>query len=141
MARQMSSASSLSQMAYEEDPETGDELVTPEKIRIMRKTHHIIIDCSNINYLDASGANVLGHIYSEYGHVQIKVFLAGCSVDMIKTMSQAGVFDKIPKENLFLTMYDAIAVAKTQSIRPLPPVVEDYDDTEAAEDSYITNIQ
>ncbi|XP_048729626.2 sulfate transporter-like [Ostrea edulis] len=141
MPRQMSTASSLSQIGYEEDPETGDELVTPEKIRIMRKTHHIIIDCSNINYLDASGANVLGHIYSEYDHVKIKVFLAGCSVDMIKTMMQAGIFDKIPKGNLFLTLYDAIAVAKTQSIRPLPPVVEDYDDEEAAEDSYITNIQ
>lgn len=141
MPRQMSTASSISQLGYEEDPETGDELVTPEKIRIMRKTHHVIIDCSNINYLDASGANVLGHISSEYNHVQVKVFLAGCSVDMIKTMTQASVFDRIPKENLFLTVYDAIAVAKTQSIRPLPPVVEDFDDEEAAEDSYITNIQ
>ncbi|XP_062575438.1 sulfate transporter-like [Saccostrea cucullata] len=141
MPRQMSTASSLSQLPYEEDPDTGDELVTPEKIRIMRKTHHVIIDCSNINYLDASGANVLGHIYTEYDHVKIKVYLAGCSVDMMKTMSQAGVFDKIPKENLFLTVYDAIAVAKTQSIRPLPPVLEEFDDTEAAEDSYITNIQ
>ncbi|KAK3101702.1 hypothetical protein FSP39_005661 [Pinctada imbricata] len=140
MNRHASIASSLSDMPYEEDPETGDELVTPEKIRLMRKTHHIIIDCSTINYLDASGANVLAHIYKEYEHVKIKVFLAGCCQEMLKTMKHAEIFEKIPTSNIFLSVYDAIAVAKVESVSPLPAHLEDFSDDEAAEDSYITRM-
>ena len=140
MTRAASVASSMSDMSYEEDPETGDELVTPEKIRIMRKTHHIIIDCSTINYLDASGANVLAHIYKEYEHVKIKVFLAGCCYSMLRTMKHAGIFDKIPQSNIFISVYDAIAVAKVESVSPLPAHFEDFSDDEAAEDSYITRM-
>ena len=142
MARHMSIDSSTTFRSddEEEDPEDGGEIVTDEKLKRLRKTHHVIIDCSAINYLDASGANVLSHIFTEYGHVTIKMFLAGCSYDMRRAMKHAGCFDKIPKDNVFLDVYDAISVAKIQHILPLVPDLDDFSDEEAAEDSYVTKM-
>ena len=126
---------------FEEDPEDGDELFTDEKLKRMRKIHHIIIDCVTINYIDASGANVLSHIYSEYGHVNIKVFLAGCSADMRRAMEHAGVFEKIPRDHLFVDVHDAVAVARPQRTLPLEPdALDDFSDDEAIEDSYVTKM-
>ncbi|XP_071099652.1 prestin-like [Haliotis cracherodii] len=124
----------------EVDPEDGDILVTDGKLRTMRHTHHVIVDCSVINYLDASGANVLSHIFTEYDHVNIKLFLCGCSYDMRKAMKHADVFNKIPQENIFLDLNDALAVAKIQRTIPMLLGVTDYSDEEAAEDSYITKL-
>ncbi|XP_071099651.1 prestin-like [Haliotis cracherodii] len=124
----------------EVDPEDGGILVTDEKLRTMRRTHHVIVDCSVINYLDASGANVLSHIFTEYDHVNIKLFLCGCSYGMREAMKHAGVFNKIPQENIFLDLYDALAVAKIQRAIPMLLDVTDYSDDEAAEDSYITKL-
>ncbi|GFO50556.1 sulfate transporter-like [Plakobranchus ocellatus] len=126
---------------YEEDPEDGDELFSDEKLRRMRKIHHIIIDCVTINYIDASGANVLSHIYTEYGHVNIKVFLAGCSADMRRAMEHAGVFEKIPRDHLFVDVHDAVAIARPQRTLPLEAdALEDFSDDEAIEDSYVTKM-
>lgn len=126
---------------YEEDPDDGDELITDEKLKQMRKIHHIIIDCATINYIDASGANVLSHIFTEYGHVNIKVFLAGCSADMRRTLKHAGAFMKIPRDHLFIDIHDAIVVARPQRILPLPlEALEDFSDEEAIEDSYVTKM-
>lgn len=126
---------------YEEDPEDGEEWLSDEKLRQMRKIHHIVIDCVTINYLDASGANVLSHIYSEYAHVNIKLFLAACSADMRRAMEHAGVFDKIPRQNVFIDVHDAVAVAKPQRILPLTlEALEDFTEEEAIEDSYVTKM-
>ena len=135
------SAISINFDDYEEDPEDGDELFSDEKLKRMRKIHHIVIDCVTINYTDASGANVLSHIFSEYGHVNIKVFLAGCSADMRNAMEHAGVFQKIPRDHLFVDVHDAVAVAKPQRTLPLEAeALEDFSDDEAIEDSYVTKM-
>ncbi|GFR97427.1 sulfate transporter-like [Elysia marginata] len=135
------SAISINFDDFEEDPEDGDELFTDEKLKRMRKIHHIVIDCVTINYIDASGANVLSHIYSEYGHVNIKVFLAGCSADMRNAMEHAGVFEKIPRDHLFVDVHDAVAVAKPMRTLPLEAdALEDFSDDEAIEDSYVTKM-
>ena len=123
------------------DPDDGQEMVTEEKIRRMRRIHHVIIDFSTVNYMDISGANVIGHIYKEYGHVNIKVFLTNVSYDVRQTMNQAGVFDVIPKEHIFVDILDAIAIAKLESVLPLPEEgLEDFTIEEAAEDKYITMV-
>ena len=123
-----------------EDPEDGQELVTDDKIRRMRKIHHVIIDLSTVNYMDISGANVVSHISKEYEHVNIKLFLANVSADVRHTMEQAGVFDTIPKERVFLEIYDAIAVAKLEMVIPITGSLEDFTFEEAEEDKYVTNM-
>lgn len=123
------------------DPEDGQEVVTDEKIKRMRRVHHVVIDFSTVNYIDISGANVISHIYKEYGHVNIKVFLSNICYDVRQTMLQAGVFDTIPQENVFVDILDAIAVAKLEAVVPIPEEgLEDFTYEEAAEDKYITNI-
>lgn len=123
-----------------EDPEDGQEVVTDDKIKRMRRIHHVIIDFSTINYMDISGANVISHISKEYEHVNIKVFLANISADVRETMTHAGVFDTIPKERVFLELHDAIAVAKLQMVLPIPESLEDFTFEEAEEDKYVTNM-
>ncbi|CAG5135996.1 unnamed protein product [Candidula unifasciata] len=125
---------------YEEDPEDGEELFTDEKLRQMRKIHHVIVDCSPINYIDASGTNVLTHIFSEYSHVSIKLYLAGCSAVIRSTMRKAGVFDKIPESHFFLDVHDAVSYAKPQRPEPIRPEnMEDFTDAEAIENSRAVN--
>ena len=93
------------------------------------------------NYIDASGSNVLCHIFSEYSHVHIQVFLAGVSADVRRAMKHAGAFDKIPIENIFLELSDAVAVAKTKQVEALSQQeLEDFSDEEANEDSYVTKM-
>jgi anti-anti-sigma regulatory factor len=41
--------------------------------------HHIIIDCSPLNYIDTFGAKILFQIISEYEEIKVKVFLADCN--------------------------------------------------------------
>jgi len=124
-----------------EEDEDGDEMISDDKLRAMRKIHHIIIDCVTINYLDASGANVLAHIVSEYGHVNIKVFLAGCSADMLRSMEHAGSFEKIPRDHLFVDVQDALVVAKPLRTLPLSSdALDNFSDDEANEDSYVTKL-
>lgn len=123
------------------DPEDGQEVVTDEKIKRLRRVHHVIIDCSTVNYMDISGANVISHIFKEYAHVNIKVFLTNISYDVRQTMFHAGVFDTVPKENIFVDVLDAIAVAKLEMVVPIPEEgLEDFTIEEAAEDKYVTNI-
>lgn len=123
------------------DPEDGQEVVTDEKIRRMRRVHHVVIDFSTVNYMDISGANVISHIYKEYAHVNIKVFLSNICYDVRQTMRQAGVFDTIPQEHVFVDILDAVAVAKLEAVVPIPEEgLEDFTYEEAAEDKYITHI-
>lgn len=140
----VSIASNISSMTdeeeEEEDPEDGQEPVSEKKLKRLRRTHHVIVDCSNMNYLDASGANVLGHISTEYAHVNITFFIAGCSKEVRRTMEHASTYDKIPKAHVFLEVHDAIAVARMGTVQPLPAVLEDFSDDEAGEDSYITKM-
>ena len=123
------------------DPEDGQEIVTEEKIRRMRRVHHVVIDFSTVNYMDISGANVISHISKEYAHVNIKVFLSNISYDVRQTLLHAGVFDTIPQEHVFVDILDAVAVAKLEAVVPIPEEgLEDFTYEEATEDKYITNI-
>lgn len=143
LKRPLSIASNLTSLCDDDDevdPEDGEEFVTDDKIRRMRRTHHIIIDCSTVNYMDSSGANVLGHISSEYEHVNIKLFLAGVAASVRDTMEHAGTYEKIPQHHIFLELHDAVAVARSKAVGPLPPFLEDFTYDEAAEESYVTNM-
>ena len=119
---------------------TEDMAVSKKSIQHIRRTHHIILDFSSVNYLDASGANVLSHVFKEYDHVNIKVFFARVSSDVHSTMEHAGVFNIIPREFLFLDVHDAIAVAEKQRVLKLSKHLANFSEDEAAEDSYVIKI-
>lgn len=124
----------------EEDPEDGEVLVSEEKFNLMRSVHHVILDFSCVNYMDASGANVLSHICTEYEHVNIRVFLAGCSHRIWKTMVHAGVIKLYTSDSIFVTVSDAICQARIENIKKKNVDLSDFSDDEAAEDSYVTKL-
>lgn len=132
--------SSIVCLEEEEDPEDGGVLITEEKFSLMKSVHHVIIDFSRVNYMDASGANVLSHICTEYEHVNIRVFLACCSHSIWQTMVHAGVIDRYTKSNIFLTLSDAISQARIENVEKKNVDFSDFSDEEAAEDSYITKL-
>ncbi|XP_076471016.1 prestin-like [Babylonia areolata] len=137
----MDSTISMALTDDEEVDEYGEVVVSDEKLKKLRRVHHIIIDCSPINYIDASGSNVLCHIFSEYAHVHVQVFLAGVSADVRRAMKHAGAFDKIPRDHIFLELSDAVAVARTKQVEALSQQeLEDFSDEEANEDSYVTKM-
>ena len=72
------SSISMTMTDDEEVDEYGEVVLSDEKLKKLRRVHHVIIDCSPINYIDASGSNVLCHIFSEYAHVHIKVCVNIC---------------------------------------------------------------
>lgn len=108
----ISTATTATDDGEEVDPDDGQSYVTARKFDRMRKVSHIIIDCSPINYLDVTGARMLGQISREYGNANIKLLISGCCSDIQKTMLHAGVFDSIPKDNIFIDLYGALVVAK-----------------------------
>ncbi|PVD33876.1 hypothetical protein C0Q70_05138 [Pomacea canaliculata] len=60
---------------------------------------------------------------------------------MRRSLQHAGVFDKIPQDNFFFQLEDAVAVAKKHKVASLSPKnLEDYSDDEAAEGSFMTKI-
>ncbi|XP_070200856.1 prestin-like isoform X1 [Littorina saxatilis] len=137
----LESSISIGTLDDEEVDDYGEVVISDEKLKRMRRVHHVIIDCSPINYMDASGSNVLCHIFSEYAHVHVQVFLAGVSAAVRRAMKHAGAFDKIPHENFFLEVSDAVAVAKTKQVEALSQAeLEDFSDEEAEEDSYVTKM-
>ncbi|KAL8602028.1 hypothetical protein ACOMHN_008519 [Nucella lapillus] len=137
----MDSSISLTLGGDDELDEYGDVVISDEKLKKLRRVHHVIIDCTPINYIDASGSNVLCHIFSEYSHVHVQVFLAGVSAEVRRAMKHAGAFDKIPQDHIFLELTDAIAVARTKQVEALSQQdMEDFSDEEANEDSYVTKM-
>lgn len=125
----------------EELDEYGEVVVSDERLKQMRRVHHIVLDCSCINYMDSSGANVLSHIYTEYQHVHIQLFLAKVSSYVRRAMKHAGVFDKIPQDHFFLEVPDAIAVARTKQVEAFSEQeLEDFTEEEANEQSYVTKM-
>lgn len=123
------------------DPEDGEEIVTEKRVERLRSIHHVIVDFGAVNYVDISGANVIAHIYNEYNHVNIKLFLANISFQVREILKHAGVFNTIPKENVFLDIYDAIVVAREAMVLPIPEEgLADFTFEEAAEDKFVTHI-
>ncbi|XP_052065181.1 prestin-like [Mytilus californianus] len=116
----VSLSSTISNLTFEPemtDPDDGQEYITERKYESMRKVHHVVVDFSTVNYIDLTGAKMLGQISSEYGNVNIKLFLSSCSPDIQKTMRHAGVLETIPADCIFIDLYDAIAIAK-QAVLP-----------------------
>ncbi|PVD33880.1 hypothetical protein C0Q70_05142 [Pomacea canaliculata] len=117
--------------------EYGEVKVSEEKLTMMRTIHHVIIDCTPVNYIDSSGCSVLSQIVTEYSHVGIKVFLAGCPAGMLRTLKITGVLDKVPREHVFIDLEDAITVAKNHKVAALSAEnLNDFPD----DDSYMTKM-
>jgi len=103
---------------FEEDEISSDE----EDYAVLPRApyHHIIIDCSPLNYIDTVGVKTLNQIIMDYKQINVKVFLAECNdaiLDRFEEMHEAlprGSVRYVPPHLIYLTVHDAALSAKKE---------------------------
>uniref|UniRef100_A0A673V3T0 Solute carrier family 26 member 5 n=1 Tax=Suricata suricatta TaxID=37032 RepID=A0A673V3T0_SURSU len=71
--------------------------------------HTIILDFTQVNFIDSVGVKTLAGIVKEYGDVGIYVYLAGCSAQVVNDLTQNRFFENPAlKELLFHSIHDAV---------------------------------
>uniref|UniRef100_A0A8C7EWJ2 Solute carrier family 26 member 5 n=1 Tax=Neovison vison TaxID=452646 RepID=A0A8C7EWJ2_NEOVI len=71
--------------------------------------HTVILDFTQVNFIDSVGVKTLAGIVKEYGDVGIYVYLAGCSAQVINDLTQNRFFENPAlKELLFHSIHDAV---------------------------------
>ncbi|XP_007177377.2 prestin isoform X2 [Balaenoptera acutorostrata] len=71
--------------------------------------HTIILDFTQVNFIDSVGVKTLAGIVKEYGDVGIYVYLAGCSAQVVNDLSRNQFFENPALlELLFHSIHDAV---------------------------------
>ncbi|XP_068406022.1 prestin isoform X2 [Eschrichtius robustus] len=71
--------------------------------------HTIILDFTQVNFIDSVGVKTLAGIVREYGDVGIYVYLAGCSAQVVNDLSRNRFFENPALlELLFHSIHDAV---------------------------------
>lgn len=72
----------------------------------------LILDMSQINYIDVTGIEMLTDLKDELMEQHVRLFLACPSISVLSTLERAQFFTKcIPKEHCFLSIIDAVTFA------------------------------
>uniref|UniRef100_A0A7N4P0W7 Solute carrier family 26 member 5 n=1 Tax=Sarcophilus harrisii TaxID=9305 RepID=A0A7N4P0W7_SARHA len=103
-------------------PVTIDSLVQktfpPELERFLPpgpNVHTMILDFSQVNFIDSVGVKTVAGILKEYGDVGIYVYLAACSVQVVNDLTRNRFFENpCVKELLFHSIHDAVLGAKVR---------------------------
>nr|XP_027782150.2 prestin isoform X2 [Marmota flaviventris] len=90
--------------------------------------HTIILDFTQVNFIDSVGVKTLAGIVKEYGDVSIYVYLAGCSAQVVNDLTRNRFFENPAlKELLFYSIHDAVlgsqvreALAEQEASAPPP---------------------
>ncbi|XP_059875837.1 prestin isoform X2 [Lagenorhynchus albirostris] len=71
--------------------------------------HTIILDFTQVNFMDSVGVKTLAGIVKEYGDVGIYVYLAGCSAQVVSDLTQNQFFENPALlDLLFHSIHDAV---------------------------------
>ncbi|XP_062054859.1 prestin isoform X2 [Lepus europaeus] len=71
--------------------------------------HTIILDFTQVNFIDSVGVKTVAGIVKEYGDVGIYVYLAGCSAQVVNDLTRNRFFENPAlKELLFYSIHDAV---------------------------------
>lgn len=124
-----------------------DEISHPTQLLAeYKRTRVIILDMACVNYIDASGTNLLIHVHKEYSKLGIRLLLSGLSERVHLTMKHSAAFDVIPKDDVFPDLADAMAFAEKLVVQPSEPAQTtptrsvSFTDEEAAEESYVVHL-
>ncbi|XP_048195808.1 prestin isoform X3 [Perognathus longimembris pacificus] len=87
--------------------------VFPEELqRFMppgENVHTIILDFTQVNFIDSVGVKTLAGMVKEYGDVGIYVYLAGCSAQVVNDLTRNRFFENPALEELlFHSIHDAV---------------------------------
>uniref|UniRef100_A0A5F8H0P0 Solute carrier family 26 member 5 n=1 Tax=Monodelphis domestica TaxID=13616 RepID=A0A5F8H0P0_MONDO len=77
--------------------------------------HTMILDFSQVNFIDSVGVKTVSGILKEYGDVGIYVYLAACSAQVVNDLTRNRFFENpCVKELLFHSIHDAVLGAKVR---------------------------
>ncbi|XP_021046456.1 prestin isoform X2 [Mus pahari] len=90
--------------------------------------HTVILDFTQVNFVDSVGVKTLAGMVKEYGDVGIYVYLAGCSPQVVNDLTRNYFFENPAlKELLFHSIHDAVlgsqvreAMAEQEATAPPP---------------------
>uniref|UniRef100_A0A0K0EN76 Dendritic cell-specific transmembrane protein-like domain-containing protein n=1 Tax=Strongyloides stercoralis TaxID=6248 RepID=A0A0K0EN76_STRER len=68
----------------------------------------IILDCTGILFIDYDGIEALNKFYNNATKIGITVYLSSCNDTILNIFEKFKIFEKIPKNNFFLTTNDAV---------------------------------
>ena len=71
---------------------TGADDVIITYVKPTAPISHVIIDCSNMSYIDAPGISTLSQAIDEYASVDVNVLLAGCKGTTVLSVSTRALF-------------------------------------------------
>ncbi|XP_064602435.1 prestin-like [Liolophura sinensis] len=74
--------------------------------------HHVVIDCQPFSYIDIAGIKMLRQVITEMKTADVTVFLYGCSLRMMRALEGGSFFDAVPKDHVFLDVYDAVQAVR-----------------------------
>ncbi|XP_004390777.1 prestin isoform X2 [Trichechus manatus latirostris] len=90
--------------------------------------HTVILDFTQVNFIDSVGVKTLAGIVKEYGDVGIYVYLAACSAQVVTDLTQNRFFENPAlKDLLFHSIHDAVLGSQVrealaeQETSALPP--------------------
>ncbi|XP_037367120.1 prestin isoform X2 [Talpa occidentalis] len=101
--------------------------------------HTIILDFTQVNFIDSVGVKTIAGMVKEYGDVGIYVYLAGCSAQVVNDLTRNRFFENPAlMELLFYSIHDAVlgsqlreALAEQEALAPPPQ--EDLEPNDTAE--------
>ncbi|XP_075413775.1 prestin isoform X3 [Tenrec ecaudatus] len=90
--------------------------------------HTVILDFTQVNFVDSVGVKTLAGIVKEYGDVGIYVYLAGCSAQVVNDLTRNNFFENPALlDLLFYSIHDAVLGSQArealaeQEATALPP--------------------
>ncbi|GAB6029790.1 hypothetical protein CHUAL_005505 [Chamberlinius hualienensis] len=72
--------------------------------------HTVVIDCSAISFIDASGLNVVQQVSKTFQELNIRFFLADCQDNVIEKLEKSEFYEN-ENGNIFPTIHDAVVYA------------------------------
>ena len=76
------------------------------------EVNQILIKCSGINYVDASGVEMLGNLVSRFHDSHITLNFSGFKRQVQEVLDRTGLSDKIGREHIFSTDREALEYLK-----------------------------
>ncbi|XP_028012181.2 solute carrier family 26 member 10 [Eptesicus fuscus] len=71
----------------------------------------VVLDCGGVTFADAAGAREVVQLASRCQDAGIHLLLAQCNASVLRTLTQAGLLDRVTPEQLFVSVQDAAAHA------------------------------
>lgn len=68
----------------------------------------LVVDCSAVSYIDLAGTKLLATLFADLKRGGVSLVLAGCSAHVVEQLDRCGMFDKIPSDNIYPTVLDAV---------------------------------